>query len=491
MLRQHRDPILDYFKAKKEFSSGVVEGLHNKAKLTWSGSVRPATAFGARQDKELLRAKRRLHAAGWVASRECRRCLGVIFDDQDPHAAILQPRPRGIYSVVMNRRNFFSTALGASATLALPRPALPASPPPMKITDIKFLRLRYPGRTPRKRNSTIESGGGPPGMTQLELYTNAGIVGRSIPSGSSEIITGQLLPRIKGMNPFDVEAIWDRMYRHNRKPVAKGLYISALGSVDIAVWDIVGKALNMPLYQVLGGFSDRIRVYAAGGYYEEGKGLKELAKEMEGYVAEGFRAVKMKIGGETMETDAERVRAVRDAIGPKVDLMIDANNKWNAYDAIRFGRRVERYNPFWFEEPVEADDFAGCAEVKRALDIPIAAGENEFTRWGARDLITANAVDVLQCDTVLAGGISEGRKIATLASAWHIPVSPHGNPHMAVHLLASVHNAIIMETYPAVESQYNLALPLFPVKDGHIEVPKKPGLGIDPDPEIVKKYRVA
>lgn len=390
----------------------------------------------------------------------------------------------------MTRRNVFRAVLGGSAALAVPQAALPAAPPPMKITGLNFLHLRYPGKLPVKRNGTITSGGGAPGMTQIELQTDAGIVGRSIYAGGREIITGQLLPRIQGMNPFHVEAIWDRMYRYNRKAVAKGLYISAMGAVDIAVWDIVGKALNMPVYQVLGAFSDKIRVYAAGGYYEEGKGTRELVKEMEGYVSEGFRAVKMKIGGEAMGTDVERVRAVREAIGPSVDLMIDANNRWNAYEAIRFGRQVEKYNPFWFEEPVEADDFVGCAAVKRALNIPIAAGENEFTRWGARDLITANGVDVLQCDAVLAGGISEGRKIATLASAWHIPVSPHGNPHMAVHLLASVPNALIMETYPAVESQYNLALPLFPVKDGYIEVPRKPGIGIDPDPEMVKKYRV-
>ena len=380
---------------------------------------------------------------------------------------------------------------GASAALALPQPALPANPAPIRITELKFLRLRYPATTPRKRNGTIASGGGRAGMTQLEVYTDAGIVGRSISSGGHEIITGELTPRIAGMNPFHIEAIWDRMYRHDRKPVAKGLYISAMGAVDIAIWDIIGKALNRPVCEVLGVFSDRIRVYAAGGYYEEGKGVRELVKEMEGYVSEGFRAVKMKIGGESMEVDTERVRAVREAIGPHVDLMIDANNRWTAPEAIRFGQMVEKYNPFWFEEPVEADDFAGCAEVKRKLNIPIAAGENEFTRWGARDLITANAVDIVQCDTVLAGGISEGRKIATLASAFHLRVSPHGDPHMAAHLMASLPNALIMETYPAVESQYNLALPLFPVKDGYIEVPDKPGLGIDPDPEMVKKYRVS
>jgi L-alanine-DL-glutamate epimerase-like enolase superfamily enzyme len=391
----------------------------------------------------------------------------------------------------MDRRIFLGTALGAAGMRTLPRLALANQPPNIRITDIKFLHLRFPGTVPRKRNATIASGGGAPGMTQLELHTDAGIVGRSIPAGSEELIRSQLLPRIQGMNPFHVEAIWDRMYRHNRKPVAKGIYISAMGSVDLAIWDIIGKALGLPVCDVLGVFSETIRVYAAGGYYEEGKGIRELVKEMEGYVAEGFQAVKMKVGGEDMSTDAERVRAVREAIGPKVDLMIDANNRWNAYDAIRFGRLVEKYDLFWFEEPVEADNFAGCAEVKRALDIPIAAGENEFTRWGARDLIQAQSVDILQCDTTLAGGITEMRKIAALASAFHIPMSPHGNPHMAVHLLASMPNAIIMETYPAVESRYNPVLPLFPVKDGLIEVPRKPGLGIDPDPELVRKYRVS
>jgi L-alanine-DL-glutamate epimerase-like enolase superfamily enzyme len=280
------------------------------------------------------------------------------------------------------------------------------------------------------------------------------------------------------------------MYRRNRKPVAKGDYIRAMGGVDIAIWDIIGKALNLPVYKVLGAYDDRIRVYAAGGYYEEGKGLRELAQEMEEYVAEGFRAVKMKVGGEPMSVDVERVRAVRDAVGPKVDLLLDANNKWNAYDAIRFGRMVEKYDIYWFEEPVEPDDFAGCADVKNALDIPVVAGENEYTRWGCRDLIEHRSCDILNLDTVIAGGITEYRKIAALGSAYHIPVAPHGNPFMAVHLLASTPSTLIMETYPAVESKHNLALPLFPVKDGYIQAPDKPGLGIDPDPEIIRKYRV-
>ena len=136
----------------------------------------------------------------------------------------------------MRRRDFLRVVGGSSAALAIAPPALPANPAPIKITEAKFLRLRYPGKTPRKRNGTIESGGGAPGMTQLELHTDAGIIGCSVTGGGQSIITEQLMPRIVGMNPFHIEAIWDRMYHFNRKPVAKGLYISAMGAVDIAVW---------------------------------------------------------------------------------------------------------------------------------------------------------------------------------------------------------------------------------------------------------------
>ena len=389
----------------------------------------------------------------------------------------------------MRRRAFLKHSLGAAA-LWLP-PVLRAANANIRITGIRFLHLRFPGTTPRKRNAIIESGGGPPGMAQLEILTDQGIVGRSIPAGSSDIILKELLPRIRGENPFFVERIWDRMYRFNRKPVAKGEYIRAMGAVDIAIWDIIGKALNLPVYKVLGACNEKIRVYAAGGYYEDGKGPAELVKEMEGYVREGFRAVKIKIGGEGLKVDVERIRAVREALGPDIDILLDANNRWNAYEAIRFGRAVEKYDPYWFEEPVEPDDFKGCAEVRRALDTPIVAGENEFTRWGCRELIEAGSADILNLDTVIAGGITEYRKIAGMASAYHIPVAPHGNPFMAVHLLASTPNTLIMETYPGVESKYNPALPLFPVKDGYIQAPDKPGIGIDPDPEMVKKYGIS
>ena len=393
-----------------------------------------------------------------------------------------------------DRRSFLKTSLTAPAAVSfssiLSSQTGLAAPPAIKITDIRVIRLRFPGRTPRQWNAILSSGGGAPGMTILELHTDQNIVGRSLPAGYTDLIQSRLAPVIRGENPFYVERIWEKMYRSWRKPVAKGLMIRCIGAVDLAIWDIIGKALEMPVYQVLGGFSDTIRVYAAGGYYEENKTVADLVNEMEGYVEEGFRAVKMKVGGASFRTDVERVRAVREALGPEIDLLIDANNKWNAYEAIRFGRAVEKYDLYWFEEPVEPDDFAGCAEVRQALDIPIVAGENEFTRWGCRDLLEARAADILNLDTVLAGGATEYRKIAALASAYHVPVAPHGNPFMAVHVLGATSNALIMETYPGIQHRYNPVLPLFEVEDGYIQVPRKPGLGIDVDPELIQKYRV-
>ena len=380
------------------------------------------------------------------------------------------------------------SASGTSPALALDEAR--ASNRDLRITDVRVHTLKFPGKTPRIRNSIIESGGGAPGMELLELHTNQGIVGHSMPKGPKSSILSRAFSRIEGQNPFDVERLWDRMFQHNNKPVAKGDYIKSIGSLDMAIWDIVGKALDMPVTKLLGGFHKQIRVYAAGGYYSEGKSVADLVKEMEGYVDEGFRAVKMKVGGISFNEDVERVRAVREGIGPGIDLMIDANNKWRAYEAIRFGRAVEKYDLFWFEEPVVPDDFAGCAEVRQALDVPIVAGENEFTRWGCRDLITAKSADILNPDTVKAGGITELRKIAALASAFHIPVAPHGAPEMAMHLVASTSNALIMETYPGIKSQYNPLLPLQPVADGHITVPDTPGLGLDVDPKLVAKYRV-
>ena len=211
---------------------------------------------------------------------------------------------------------------------------------------------------------------------------------------------------------------------------------------------------------------------------------------MEGYVDEGFRVVKMKVAGASQREDVERVAAVRKALGPDIGLMLDANNGFRAYEAIRFGRAVEKYEPYWFEEVVMPDDFSGSAEVRSALDVPIVAGENEFTRWGARDLITVGAADILNLDVVKAGGITEYRKIAALASAFHIPVAPHGTVAMSIQTMASVDNGLIMEVYPGTRRYFNPTLPPIEVVDGYTTVPEEPGLGLEIDDAVVQRYRV-
>ena len=358
----------------------------------------------------------------------------------------------------------------------------------MKITDVKVTNVSF-GRRERPISNSILTYADQ-NISILQVATDEGITGLSF-GGHKNLVEGSLKRVVLGEDPFDVEGIWQKMYQSWRKPVAKGDIIAAMSGIDVALWDIIGQAVNKPVHKVLGGFRDKIYVYAAGGYYEEGKGIKELVEEMTGYGAMGFKAVKMKVGRLSLKEDVERVRAVRQAIGDDIELMIDANNAFTAYEAIRFAHACEPFHPYWFEEPVPADDIQGSIEVSQATDIPIASGENEYTRWGFRDLIERRAVDILQADVGICGGITEWRKIAAMASAHHIPMSPHGNPYMSVHSMASVPNALIMETYPTAFSQMTRVAPFFEVKDSYIDVPQKPGLGIEIDWQVVEKYKVS
>ena len=348
----------------------------------------------------------------------------------------------------------------------------------MKITDIKVTRFSLGPLDEPYWNSIIRTTSR--GFSRLEIYTDEGVVGTAM-GGSVTIEEGPLKPVLLGEDPLRTEYLWQKMYMGGwRKPVAKGEHIRAMSDVDNALWDLKGKVLGQPVWRLLGGAQSRVRAYAAGGYYAEGKGLRELCAEMEDYVGEGYRAVKMKIGwpGVTLREDAERVRAVRDAVGPDVDVMIDANNGWDAVTAIKFGRMVERYDPYWFEEPVHADDFRGGAQVAAALDMPVASGENEYTRWGFRDLIGAQAADIIQADPVICGGISEWMKIAALASAEHLTMAPHGGAHLGSTCVAAVHNGLITESYTRLQAYLHEFLEPIDFRDGHIYMSERPGLGL-------------
>lgn len=362
----------------------------------------------------------------------------------------------------------------------------------MKITDIQITVVDLGDLEKPFWNSIIKTTG--QRRARIEIYTDEGVVGMAPGSGSNvhrAMILGAIRSKLIGGDPLRIGYLWDKMYiGGTRKPVAKGDYIASMGMVDNALWDLAGKALDQPVWKLIGGTQSRVRAYAAGGYYAEGKGLPELCAEMEGYVSAGFRAVKMKVGwsGVTLKQDAERVRAVREAVGPDIDLMIDANNAWDSKTALKFARMVEPYDPYWFEEPVHADDYRGGALLVSALDTPIASGENEFTRWGARELIEARAADIIQLDPTTCGGISEWLKVAAMASAYHLKMAPHGNPNIGSCCVAAVENGLITENYPT--SFHNaLMLPVDFRSDGHIYMTDLPGLGITWDEALIEKHK--
>ena len=250
---------------------------------------------------------------------------------------------------------------------------------------------------------------------------------------------------------------------------------------------------KLPLYQLLGGCRESIPFYIAGGYYGPDKGIPELQKEMEQYVSWGAKAVKMKVGALSIKEDAARVKAVREVIGEDVKLLLDANCAYRPYEAIEFSRQVEEYCPFWFEEPVDADDYEGYKKVAAKSAIPIAGGENESTRYGFRDLINTQAVSILNPDATCTGGVTEFLKIASLASANGVAMSPHGQQQVHIHLDCAVPGSILAEFYPP---QYDAKVyeafknPIIMNADGTISPGKEPGTGLDINEEVLKDYRI-
>lgn len=295
-----------------------------------------------------------------------------------------------------------------------------------------------------------------------------------------------------GLDVTDTERVWERMFQPKLFG-RRGLTLRAMAAIDNAMWDAAGKTLGLPLYKMLGGYRQRVPAYIAGGYYMEDKTLDDLAEEMRTKVGIGARYVKMKIGGAPMREDAERVRVVREAVGEDVGIMVDANNAYSPLEAIQIARLLEPYRPYWFEEPVHAEDYEGLAKVRAGTSIPIAAGENEYTRYGFRDLIACGGADILQADACVMGGITEWRHVASLASAHRLPMAPHGSALLHVHLVAGVSNGLIVESgMPDVRDRgkgmflESLTLDA----DGMMTAPDRPGLGVTLNEEWVQAHTV-
>ena len=314
------------------------------------------------------------------------------------------------------------------------------------------------------------------------------------------------VPLLIGRDPFDTSPIWDLLYQRTRDQDRTGVAISALSAIDVALWDIKGKATGLPVHKLLGGaYRDRAHVYATGLYQPQNvpSVLDALIAEALGYKEEGFFAMKLKVGY-GIDEDMRLVRGIREAIGDDVLLMVDANHAYNASEAIRLARKMEKYDIYWFEEPVPPEDIDGYIEVKQKSNILIAGGECEFTRYGFRELITRRAVDILQPDMGATGGFSEMAKIVTMAGAWNIPVAPHvwGTN---VSLAAALQFFATMPNFP--ERRYP-AEPFFeydrsphPLRDGvtrekfvmknsYLDIPQRPGLGITLDMDFIRKYAI-
>lgn len=362
----------------------------------------------------------------------------------------------------------------------------------MKITDISVERYKWRREKPISNGLHTYAWAG---VTFVRVETDEGVTGIGLGGRNRvELATvEQLKGRVLGEDPLDNERIWHKMWVP--KTIGRrGFTTRAISAIDIALWDIKGKVANMPLYKLLGGFRDWLPTYVAGGYYEEGKGLKELAREMEGYIQDGARAVKMKVGAVPIAEDVQRVKAARSAVGPDAKLMVDANCAYRYYEAIQLARRIEEFDPFWFEEPVQPDDYEGFEKIARATTIPIATGENEYTRYGFRDLVATGAVPILNADAKHLGGVTEFMKVAALAQAHDLDVAPHGAQEVHVHLVAAISNGLILEFYketfdPMWGRVYHDTLELN--DDGTVSPPTAPGLGINPDYEALAEYRVA
>lgn len=371
----------------------------------------------------------------------------------------------------------------------------------MKITDVQVIYLRLP-----EVKEQCDSG---QDALIVRITTDAGICGigevdsaplavRGIIEGPySHAITCGLRELLIGEDPFETEYLWHKMYHRNVYAGRRGVGIHAMSGIDMALWDIKGKALSQPVWKLLGGGFHRngVRPYASSLF---GSTPEETGERARRFVDRGFTAVKFGWApmGQNERTDIALVREARKGLGNEPDLMIDAGLVWDAKTAIQRARSFSEYNIFWLEEPLAADDYEGYRKLSAATEVRIAAGEEESERRSYLDLMDRGGIDVVQVDLTRCGGFTEAMKIASLAADRGLPVVNHGfttyiNVAAALHFLHSISNSFIMEF--VVEEETTLRNELtrtIEVVDGMVKVPDAPGLGIELNEEALEKYAV-
>lgn len=364
----------------------------------------------------------------------------------------------------------------------------------MRITAVEPILLSIPLRRP-----VWIAGRAIPGReyTVVRIHTDEGLTGVGFVLGGKlvhQAVEGYLAPLLVGEDPFMTEALWQRMFEKTLLLGRRGALMRAISIADIALWDLKGKATSLPLYRLLGGYRTSIPVYVSAAYYAAGQTPDDVARELASCVEQGFKGVKMRVGGATLKEDIARVRAARRAIGDDVELMVDANYGFNDHlQGIRAGLLFQDEGVRWLEEPTQPDNLKGSTAIAEALTMPVATGESESTRWAFQQIIEQRAADILQPDVTVVGGVSEWLKVAALASSHNIPVAPHYVWDVHVHLAAATPAVIVQEYFERDSDLVNfddvLVSPLKP-ENGMLRVPEGPGLGLDLNDEAIGRYRI-
>ncbi len=309
--------------------------------------------------------------------------------------------------------------------------------------------------------------------------------------GMKEAIDTLLAPRLIGEDLDYIERLWDRMWRSVFPNVTMaGITAVALAPLDIALWDLAGKVADKPIFRLLGGYRDSVPAYGSG--LDLAYSTEELLDEVENFIGQEYWGVKIKIGRERLDEDVQRLRAVRQSIGPHTPLMVDANQRWSVGEAITRARAMEEFNLFWLEEPILAEDRAGYERLSRTVNVALAAGEGEHQVEQFLDLFQRGAIQFVQADVCRVGGVTPWMRIARLADAYHLPMAPHLVEELSVHLCCGASNGFLVEHLPTLNLN-NTGFILNPVlpQQGVFTPLEDPGHGVQFDFPALEPFRLA
>ncbi len=359
----------------------------------------------------------------------------------------------------------------------------------MQITDVKATLHKIPIEAPLLKEKIWTPIVFTTVQTDQDL-TGYGLTRAAQRHGAKEFINREAAPFLRGKNPLETERVWQQLYKQFNPRGQTGMWSSAVSAIDIALWDIKGKHYQEPVWRLLGGAQNPVPAYVTFGL--RNYNIEQLAEVAKQFVAQGQDKLKMVVAvePENPRTDAERVRAVREAVGEKIELMIDANYLFSFNRALELCKLVEPYHITWFEEPVYQNDAHLLADLRRHTSIPIAAGQNEGHRFRHRELIVNRAVDIVQPNVCSVGGYTEAVKVAAMAQAFNLPIANGGGwPHHNMHLHAAMSNGWRVEFHLDMWKVGEVIYQDPPKPErGWITIPEKPGLGLEPRWEALKEF---